>query len=501
MLSDRRDAMPPPPPAGDCAKCESAERERARERAEYERAVQTVQRVVRLHQARRMWTAVVERAKSKFLDEQAIEAGARNGKFYSNAALIVREGLRSEAAISEALTEAWRCMCTAAHNTPHGEPGYPRGTTWLGLPMADRRRKRGSLGPAAYRTMLRKMYLVVKNMNGDVQIDPHDCLESIGADWARDAGASGSSVVDEEAFHFSWFECCDVHVASVHSNDYVEWLRRCTRRVTRYTGKAVDTIEGGSLDLSKVEWRTEKELLDALCRSIGIRESHLHRFGPMMSHADIRKRLFADMRTRWEAAFCCPEAKSSLHLTWGAQPRRLRSNTEAVWHARPTVSSILDNPPRAGARPRHRSAPTFVARPPSGPYKASAMDGAIAASSPAVHHEQHRVPPSLKVKEPQWHVIMSTQGRVVGARKQPCERRRKQTPLSPSSLMAGSRASYDECDGGAHCSATAQSLYQQRPLRRLRREAPLQGQDVLRSQARSRSFPALATAVERNSWW
>ena len=385
------------------------------DRAEYERAVNIMQRVVRARRARRMWAAVVDRARAFFLNPQAIAAGAKSGKYYSDVALVVREGLRSDPKVVAALEEAWRCVRAAARNTPHGE--HLSGTTWLDLPIADccggAHVARRSLGPAQYRTMLRKMYLVVKEMSGDVDIDPIDCLESIQDDWSRDAGASaggeeGAAGVSQEGFHRAWFECCDLHLTSVQSGDYVDWLRRCTRRITRYTGKGADLADGGSLDLSKVEWRTERALLDALGRSITIREVDLRRYGPM-PHADIRRQLFAEVRTRWEDAFghseeyasrCRPGARSPL--------RKLGSNRLALWHARPTVASLLDTPTRPGARPRHRSPPMLVARAPS---RAQAIRAGIAPSGGAAH----RTPPSLQSSD--WLLVLNTAGHVVGARR------------------------------------------------------------------------------------
>lgn len=59
------------------------------EKAEYERAMALITRVVNRRKAFQNLIKTIKEAKAKFMDEDAIKAGAQDGKFYTNVALVV----------------------------------------------------------------------------------------------------------------------------------------------------------------------------------------------------------------------------------------------------------------------------------------------------------------------------------------------------------------------------------------------------------------------------
>lgn len=201
-----------------------------------------------------------------------LEAATKSARLHANG---VPYALHADARVVVALREAWQCVLAAVHNAPHAE--YPLGTTWLGMPISDEppSASRRTLGPAAHRLLWRKAWLVVKAMKGDAQLDPRACMRAIASDW-MDSGAAhmGAGKYTEAAFRQAILELGNVH-GCVSSEEYIEWCQRVGRRVTRYTGKGRDLLEGGMIDLSKLEWRSDAALLGAVRCAVPVCEADL----------------------------------------------------------------------------------------------------------------------------------------------------------------------------------------------------------------------------------
>ena len=135
-------------------------------------AIAVLQAFVRRRRARQAFGAAVADAKRAFLDDAAVQAGATRGKFYSTAAMVMRLRIRNDPLVVAALDLAWGFVRAAAHAENSNQ--QRRGMTWRGLPLTDAGLTAG-LGPAAYRCMIRKLYLVIKEMSGDTSISPEEC--------------------------------------------------------------------------------------------------------------------------------------------------------------------------------------------------------------------------------------------------------------------------------------------------------------------------------------
>ena len=193
-------------------------------------ALATIERCIATRRKRQAFAAVVSNARSMFLDADAIRAGAENGTFYSNAALMVRSSLRGAPEVVKALRYAWQTVLAA-------EPTRV-------------------LSQVAYATMLRKLYLTLKIDEGNVRIDATQCVRATRVDWPRDS--RGCHELSETAFCQSWFELVDLWCDCVGACDYAAWLRRAAERIT--------TCRDG--DKTCRCWRGDAELLDVLCTKV-----------------------------------------------------------------------------------------------------------------------------------------------------------------------------------------------------------------------------------------
>ena len=82
-------------------------------RAQVRWALAKIEHCVAAKQGRDQFAAVVKRAREAFFDDRAIAAGAKQGRFYTNAALMVRESLREAPEVKDALRAVWCTVCSA----------------------------------------------------------------------------------------------------------------------------------------------------------------------------------------------------------------------------------------------------------------------------------------------------------------------------------------------------------------------------------------------------
>ena len=313
-------------------------------------AAATIQRVCRRRGALRRFFETVARARASFLDDEAIAAGATRGQFYTDSALVMRELARHTPEVEAALEEAWLAITEA-------DPSANRGDE--------------AVSPIVYVTFYRKLYLHMHDEGRDGDIDPIDCLDSMRRDWKADTGAldDGSprrESFDRESFFRSVYQLADLSTDSVSREDYAEWIRRATARVTT-VGLRRDASHAAAAGLAgkesssllvptpRVYWRRDAELLEGVCARARLPPSLRQRLkaagagagagaGQQLSAASMmlieRQRLFRSRRTQWEVrvgavwerAVAPPPLKHPLHPMdahgWMHQRHRYRAYAE-----------------------------------------------------------------------------------------------------------------------------------------------------------------------------
>lgn len=146
---------------------------------EVKKALTTLQRSIARRRVRENFQAVISKARERFLDPDALAAldgigGIERGKFYSDAALMTREGCWSRPEVQEALHRMWKAVKEIA-----GSPIIPR---------------------EVYAIFYRKAYLTIADQNSDSQIDPVECMGSVEDDWRKDISGGRGGEMDEPAF-------------------------------------------------------------------------------------------------------------------------------------------------------------------------------------------------------------------------------------------------------------------------------------------------------------
>ena len=177
--------------------------------AEFERfrwALSKVEGVIRKRNSARAFTKVVEEAKSLFLDERALAAGAASNSLYSIAALAIRKGLSTDPVVEGALDEAWLAISTAVGGS--------------------------ELTRDDYATMNRKLYLALEAEERDHDVDVNSFLGSLDDDWQDDA--QGLPTLDGEAFRRCWFQLADTNTDSISAEEYAGWVRKVIGRITQW---------------------------------------------------------------------------------------------------------------------------------------------------------------------------------------------------------------------------------------------------------------------------
>ena len=140
-----------------------------------------LKRMLAHRQGRNAFTEVVLQARKNFLDDDAIRAGAEDGRFYTTCALVAREANTRSPEVVQALRAAW----VACHEARRHAAYRSSGCTWAALvdrPSTASPRLTAAvmtLGPASFRTMIRKLYLSMKQGARDYAIDSIDCMRSI----------------------------------------------------------------------------------------------------------------------------------------------------------------------------------------------------------------------------------------------------------------------------------------------------------------------------------
>ena len=127
----------------------------------------------------------LEQLKAIYMDEKAIAAGASGSKWYTALALAAREHVRMSDEVAEACQLAWVSVMQAAH---HQAGSDESGVDAAGT--ASRAALQAGLTREAYEAMSRKLYLLSKLLDGDVNIDAADCRASAEEDWREDAGSA-----------------------------------------------------------------------------------------------------------------------------------------------------------------------------------------------------------------------------------------------------------------------------------------------------------------------
>ena len=209
-----------------------------------------IENCVRNKNGRQSFANIVKLAREQFMTEEAVDAGAENGRYYSNAALMVRATLRTEPEVEDALSYAWNRVTRAERNvTSSDRDGSfdPRQSPMLHEP---------TLSHTAYKTMIRKLYLVLKHQERDAKVDAVECMMSIKDDWPRDS--NGDTELTMTAFMRCWFELADLWVDSVRPEEYSAWLRTAADSITMWR-------DGDVLSERQwLGWRFDPSMLEAI---------------------------------------------------------------------------------------------------------------------------------------------------------------------------------------------------------------------------------------------
>ena len=393
------------PPGTSVGHGQEADDQQARERW----AMAKLDRMFALRKAQKTFWEVVVQARQKLLDSTAISAGAEEGQFYTDSALMIRESLRTSPQVEDSLEAAWLAVLQAKAHSTHKSPGC----TWQRVPDAENMPT--SIGIATFRTMIRKLYLIGKHEESDFQVDAIDCLRSITSDWQRDSAmtAAGRLEMNKECFKQCWFEIADLHTASCNADDYKAWIDGAIEQITATVStcskgkKRVRTKQkddGGSDPMTiwrERSWQDDKELLDGICDCIPMPtgraswEDQLRKrlAAGVISEATVRERLFRQRRQMWETTFGLEEELiSSGTFPWqdseervrlrsapASQTRRVRSSRPS--DARPAPASLpMPNASKvywqarlqAHSQPSHRKPPVAASMRPNIPPHRSA---------------------------------------------------------------------------------------------------------------------------------
>ena len=222
----------------------------------------------------------LEQLREIYLDPKARMAGAADSKWYTSQALKAREHVRLSAEVDENCNTAYDAIMEASRHWAETEAveaalkqGMPPDSIAAAGEAAVSALAKG-LTKDAYAIMARKLYLMSKLHEDDIDFDTRDMLESAEEDWADDSG--GRPVMDKEAFKRCWFQLVDLHTEHINAEDYVEWADDTLETITR-----VDPETGGRI------WREDAELLE--------------RFGPRASASE--QSAFDARRRHWTSTF------------------------------------------------------------------------------------------------------------------------------------------------------------------------------------------------------
>ena len=396
-----------------------------------------------------------------FLDDSAISAGAENGQYYSQTAMVVRATLLREPQVVAALQYAFDCCTRAEANISSQHRELIVGTlAWENGNSPEN----ASLSFAAYSTMIRKLYLFVKGRDADADIDVTECLASVKEDWRKDS--HGLAHLDKESFSKCWFELADLNVDSVRAEDYAAWICSAADTITAgYSETTSASQDSGGAQLTNarcggtscaggvtegvlqpsrrwLSWRRDETLLDGLTRFVRL-HAHASCSDPMQpslnwtqaspprlttqaqvgaallsgrlspdqlegaKHELEQQRAFRTRRRAWEVAFSADEQRLV-----GENARSVQPHVDAPKATRsaprPAPRPPFAQPPPY-SRPRSNRQPNASKRQP--PSSESARRPTVgqptvprmhtSASTPALTLPAHRPPPAPPSK-PQW---------------------------------------------------------------------------------------------------
>ena len=119
----------------------------------------TLQRFFKRKQIRALPWPALQELKTLYMDDEAIKAGAEEGKYYTDEMILRREALRSDSQMNEALADAWDRLKEA--RTMGGGVSSSGGVG-------------NSISREAFMTMSRKLYLHFTALRFDGYIDAQD---------------------------------------------------------------------------------------------------------------------------------------------------------------------------------------------------------------------------------------------------------------------------------------------------------------------------------------
>ena len=146
------------------------------------------------------------------MDDRALKAGAADSPLYTDTALAARDALRSTTEVEASLAAAW-AACRACVGRPDA----------TGLTQNE------------YKTMTRKMYLVIKLKETDAELDVADAEQAAKEDWLADS--QGRDEISEEDFKRCWFELADVNTESISAAAYASFVDDVVRHATVTSGE------------------------------------------------------------------------------------------------------------------------------------------------------------------------------------------------------------------------------------------------------------------------
>ena len=214
-------------------------------------AMQKLEGAIRKRNFAKQFQEVIHSARESFLDQRALEAGAKGNAFYSDSALAIRQALRDDPLVADALDSAWLAISGAAG--------------------------RSTLTREAYATMNRKLYLALKAEDRDLEIDVNDCLVSLKDDWKEDA--QGRQTIDEAGFKKCFFQLADTMTDSVDAGEYAAWVSKTVGKITQWVPDGTGQ--------QRCLWMLDAKTFGTLGQAI----------------KTAKKPILMNKRARWEVAF------------------------------------------------------------------------------------------------------------------------------------------------------------------------------------------------------
>ena len=176
-----------------------------------------------------LWPSLSELRKL-YLDEGAINAGAKGSVLYTDEMIIQREMLRKDPLVRRALEYFWSCI-------PKAE--------------SDRLSKEECM------CIARKLYLIICLEQGETP-NPASWRPSAESDFESDSSVRGFLSQDDALR--SWFQLADLHTDDVSGVAYAGWLRRKAQQMTcAYSGEGAQVLAAAGVRVR--EWRDDSEIM------------------------------------------------------------------------------------------------------------------------------------------------------------------------------------------------------------------------------------------------